>query len=74
MGAGARVALHAPPEQAELAFVGLFGVLAVAGLWTGQPIIAGAPRTALFWLGIGAIAAAQAWTRQEGLARAAVCG
>jgi hypothetical protein len=58
--AGGNVALHGSSPQRELAVVGLLWVVAVVGLWTGQPNVAGVPRDGLFWLGIGAIIAAQA--------------
>jgi len=54
---GGRLALRGPPEQGELAFVGLLWVVIVIGLWTGQANIAGVPRDVLFWLGAGSIAA-----------------
>jgi O-antigen ligase len=58
--AGGKVALRGSSPQRELALVGLLWVVVVVGLWTGQPNVAGVPRDGLFWLGIGAIIAAQA--------------
>ncbi|MBV8480392.1 MAG: O-antigen ligase family protein [Actinobacteria bacterium] len=54
---GARTCLRAPPEGAAYGAVGLLWIVLVAGLWTGQSNVAGAPRDAIFWLGAGLVGA-----------------
>jgi hypothetical protein len=60
---GLRTALRAPPEPAAAATLGVFWLVLALGLFVGIGLVAGLPTDALFWLSLGAIAAAAAARR-----------
>ncbi|HXH98501.1 MAG TPA: hypothetical protein VNH40_14930, partial [Gaiellaceae bacterium] len=57
---GAGTALRAPPGPAAAATLGVFWLVLALGLFVGIGLVAGLPTDALFWLSLGAIAAAAA--------------